>query len=70
MVNVTSGTPAKQSAQERVLKGGGVAEKKASERQRLGMRRQTELITKEQREDVLDRKISVCKVLEGLKCMV
>lgn len=39
MVNETSGTPAVKSAQERVLKGSGVAEKKASERQRLGIRR-------------------------------
>lgn len=70
MVIVTSATPAVKSAQERVLKGSGVAEKKTSERQRLGIRRQTELVTEEQREAVLDRKISVCKDLEALKCMV
>lgn len=34
------------------------------------MRRQTELVTEEQRKDVLDRKISVCKDLEVPKCMV
>lgn len=44
MVILTSATPSVKSAQERVLKGSGVAEKKTSERQRLKIRRQTESV--------------------------
>lgn len=50
--------------------GCGGQSKKASERQKLQIKRQVELVIEEQRKGILDRKISICKDSEALECMV
>lgn len=50
--------------------GRGGQSKKASERQKLQIKRQVELVTEEQRKGILDSKISICKDSEALECMV